>query len=50
MKIGDRVRPTSTCRSLYGDPDYLTIVEIKDGKYLTSIYTIWFDEHELTLA
>lgn len=47
MNIGDKVKPSETCRPLYGDPNYLIIKEIKDGKYLTEQGSTWFDSHEL---
>lgn len=47
MNIGDKVKLSKTCRPIYGDPDYLIIKEIKDGKYLTKTYSFWFEEHEL---
>lgn len=51
MNIGDKVRPSKQCRNLYGDPDILTIVEIRESihsKYLTDIYPdIWFEKYEL---
>lgn len=49
FKIGERVAPSKSCRSLYGDPIAFTITQIKDGEYLTDMYpSIWFEEHELT--
>lgn len=47
FQVGDKVKPSKSCRKLYGDPDVLTITQIKEGKYLTNIYSIWFEEHEL---
>lgn len=49
FQIGDKVKPSSVCRPLYGDPDVLTVVDIDAGMYLTDIYpTIWLNEIELT--
>jgi hypothetical protein len=49
LKVGDKVKLSRTCRSLYGDPEILTIKEIKGDKILTSMYSIWFEPHELVL-
>lgn len=48
--VGSRVKPSKTCRQLYGDPDIMTIIAIENGKYLTNTYSILFDEYELELV
>lgn len=47
IKVGDKVKPSRNCRTLYGDPNYMVVTEIKDGKVLTDVYSILFDEGEL---
>lgn len=50
MKIGDKVKPSRTCRPLYGDPNFLIIIEIEGDKYKTNLYSFWFEKFELEVV
>lgn len=50
FKVGDKVKPSRSCQPLYGDPDFMTITEVKNGLYKTNTYSFWFEEHKLELV
>lgn len=48
FNIGDKVKPSTYCRPLVGDPEVLVIKDIAGDMYLTTTYSnIWFKDIEL---
>lgn len=51
LQIGDKVRPSKKCRTLYGDPELMTIIDATRSvptAYICDTYPdIFFEEYEL---